>query len=272
MDEHITSHRQGFAYGTTEICRRGEKPCDTGLSMSIVKMEAGDALTQSCAGETAFLHMDGAVKVIIGDKVYHNKRNSLFDDPPFCVHVPDGTEVRFEAETDVEICVCETDNEKPFPVVVYFPEMTANEHRGKGQVDEACLRFVRTIFDGSNSHPNTEMVLGEVVNFPGRWSSYPPHHHPQPEIYHYRFTHPHGFGHAELGEDVLKVRHCDTVKILDEKDHAQCSAPGYGMYYIWLIRHLPNNRYTVPEFTDTHAWTMEADAEIWRPKLEEAKV
>ena len=86
-----------------------------------------------------------------------------------------------------------------------------------------------------------EKVLGEVVTMPGRWSSYPPHHHPQPEIYHYRFTRPQGYGHAELGDDVLKVKQFDTVKIFDGNDHAQCAAPGYGMYYSWVIRHLPDN-------------------------------
>ena len=100
---------------------------------------------------------------------------------------------------------------------------------------------------------------------PGGWSSYPPHHHPQPEIYHYRFTHPQGFGHAELGEQVFKVRQYDTIKILAGNDHAQCAAPGYGMYYSWVIRHLPGKPYTVPEFTADHAWTMTPGASYWQP-------
>jgi 5-deoxy-glucuronate isomerase len=110
-------------------------------------------------------------------------------------------------------------------------------------------------------------VLGEVITFQGGWSSYPPHHHPQPEIYHYRFTEPQGYGHAELGETVLKVRNYDTVKILDLNDHSQCAAPGYGMYYAWVIRHLPNDRYSVPEFTPEHKWIMQSDAQYWDPKV-----
>jgi 5-deoxy-glucuronate isomerase len=125
---------------------------------------------------------------------------------------------------------------------------------------------VRTIFDGTTADPNAELVLGEVITFQGGWSSYPPHHHPQAEIYHYRFTEPQGYGHAELGETVLKVRNYDTVKILDEKDHAQCAAPGYGMYYSWVIRHLPDNPYTVPEFTEEHAWIMNPDSQYWDPE------
>ena len=121
----------------------------------------------------------------------------------------------------------------------------------------------------TTSPKDVELVLGEVVTLPGRWSSYPPHHHPQPEIYHYRFTEPQGYGHAELGETVLKVRHGDTVKIADGFDHAQAAAPGYGMYYAWVIRHLPGNPYTVPEFTEAHRWTMAKDAKYWKPAWSE---
>ena len=112
-------------------------------------------------------------------------------------------------------------------------------------------------------------MLGEVVTFPGGWSSYPPHHHAQPEIYHYRFTAPQGFGHAELGERVMKVRPYDTIKIPAGLDHAQCAAPGYGMYYSWVIRHLAGDRYTVPEFTEEHAWTMQPGRRSGGPASDE---
>src|SRR5690606_18987555 len=125
--------------------------------------------------------------------------------------------------------------------------------------------------DGSTAPENAEMVLGEVVTLPGGWSSYPPHHHRQPEIYHYRFTAPQGYGHAELGDDVFKVRDRDTVCIPPGLDHAQCAAPGYGMSYSWVSRHLPDDPYTVPDFTDEHAWTMTKGAEYWWPADVEEK-
>jgi 5-deoxy-glucuronate isomerase len=103
------------------------------------------------------------------------------------------------------------------------------------------------------------------VTLPGGWSSYPPHHHRQPEIYHYRFTAPQGYGHAELGDQVFKVGNRDTLCIKPGLDHAQCAAPGYGMYYSWVIRHLPGDPYTVPEFTREHAWIMDKDAAFWWP-------
>ncbi len=65
---------------------------------------------------------------------------------------------------------------------------------------------------------------------------------------------------------MVKVRAFDTVEILNLDDHSQVAAPGYGMYYVWVIRHLPGRPYTVPEFTAGHAWLREPAPEIWRPK------
>ena len=64
---------------------------------------------------------------------------------------------------------------------------------------------------------------------------------------------------------MLKVRHNDTVSISAGEDHAQCAAPGYGMYYSWVIRHLPGAPYTVPEFTAEHAWFLQQGATFWWP-------
>jgi 5-deoxy-glucuronate isomerase len=239
---------------------------ETGIEFGVLRLSAGAAEEMRTTHETALLLMSGSATLTLGNRTTEIARASLFDESPSCAHLPaDGT-IRISARTDCEFTVYRSANRKPFAAKLYAPADTPDEHRGKGQVGGACLRLVRTIFDRSNSDPNAELVLGEVITLPGRWSSYPPHHHPQPEIYHYRFTHPQGFGHAEHGDAVFKVRHNDTVKILAGNDHAQCAAPGYAMYYAWVIRHLPDNPYTVPEFTAEHRWTMEPGATVWHPK------
>jgi 5-deoxy-glucuronate isomerase len=216
--------------------------------------------------ETAWLLMHGHVRGRAGDVAFEFERRSLFDESSSCVHVASGTPVHFEAVDDVEFTVYRCPNTRAFAPRVFGPVDVPDEHRGAGQVRNRSLRLVRTVFDRRNSPESVELVLGEVVTLPGGWSSYPPHHHPQAEIYHYRFTAPQGFGHAELGEHVVKVRPNDTVRIPAGQDHAQCAAPGYGMYYAWVIRHLPGLPYTVPEFTPDHAWTMRDDAQFWWPK------
>lgn len=265
MALHLTRHRAGFGPGLTEVTRIGEDEDDTGIAFSVLRLAAGQTLDAIAENETAWLLMEGRAEVTAGDLTAAFSRTSLFDESASCVHVAAGTHVKLACANDCEFTVYAVANAKPFAPRLFRPADVPNEHRGAGQAGGACLRFVRTIFDGTNSDPNTEMVLGEVITMPGKWSSYPPHHHPQPEIYHYRFTDPRGFGHAELGDAVLKVRQHDTVKIFGPNDHAQVAAPGYGMYYAWVIRHLPGNRYTVPEFTPEHRWTMDPKAAFWQP-------
>ncbi|HSE77237.1 MAG TPA: 5-deoxy-glucuronate isomerase [Alphaproteobacteria bacterium] len=266
MTVHITGHRAGFAPGVTDITSFADPDEPTALGLAVMVLRAGEEHTAIAANETAYLLMSGAATVTVDNRRLDLNRSSLFDDGPSCVHIAAGTAIRIDAREPTELTVYRCANQKRFAAAIYLPRDTTDEQRGKGQVGGTCLRLVRTIFDRTRADANAELVLGEVITLPGRWSSYPPHHHPQPEIYHYRFTHPQGYGHAEHGEHVFKVRQNDTVKILAGSDHAQCAAPGYGMYYAWVIRHLPGNPYTVPEFTAEHRWTMEKDATIWRPK------
>ncbi len=265
MTLHLTGHRDGFGPGLTEITRLDESEDATGIALAVLKLRPGESLEETPEVETAWLLMAGKATVTVAGTEAALERHSLFDESASCVHVSAGEAVTIAAESDAEFTVYRTDNRERFEARVFQPADVPNEHRGKGQVGGACYRYVRTIFDGSNSDANARLVLGEVITMPGRWSSYPPHHHPQPEIYHYRFTEPQGYGHAELGETVHLIRQYDTVKILNGVDHAQCAAPGYGMYYSWVIRHLPGDPYTVPEFTEEHAWTMGKGAEIWSP-------
>ncbi len=263
MSNLDTHYRNGFPLGISEITKPDDR---TGIAFSVVRMAKGQTHTFVPKGELSLLQLSGDLEVTFEGNRYRNRRENFFEDSPFAVHLSCEISLQVTAFTECEYCIFETPNKKKFPPVVYLPEQTSDELRGNGWVGDMALRCVRTIFDNSNSHPDTKLVLGEVINFPGRWSSYPPHHHLQPELYHYRFTRPEGYGHAESGETVYKVRNYDTLKIMDEHDHAQCSAPGYGMYYLWVIAHTEQSRYIVPEFTPEHSWVMDKEAKYWLPK------
>ncbi|MEG0766467.1 MAG: 5-deoxy-glucuronate isomerase, partial [Clostridia bacterium] len=155
-----------------------------------------------------------------------------------------------------------TENPCGFASHLYLPEETEDEHRGAGLMNETSTRIVRTIFDYHNA-PDAKLVLGEVIGFPGKWSSYPPHHHPQPEIYYYKTCPPQGFAYAELGENVVKVHENDVVCIAPGLTHPHCTAPGYALWYLWAIRHLEGNPYITPTFLTEHQWVLDADAVYW---------
>jgi len=262
----INRFREGLPDGHTAITREGEATLDTGIDFGILRARRGERVEESDPKETAWLLMDGEAELRWDGQEAVVRRASLFDEAPTVLHIAGRTPVAVRTLSDTaEWAVVRAANERPFPSRLFRPEELPPEYRGAGLAQGASLRNVRLVFDGQ-SRPEANLVLGEVVNYPGRWSSYPPHHHAQPEIYHYRFTLPQGYGHAELGEEVFKVRSCDTLKILDGVSHAQVSAPGYGMYYIWIVRHLPGNRYTGFTFTEQHRWVLDPQDQGWRPK------
>jgi 5-deoxy-glucuronate isomerase len=269
MKQHLKNQRGGFDFGFTPITQLSDAFNPSGIALGVLRLKAGERHQVRLEQETAWLLMSGESAGLVGDQPFFVVRESLFDDSCSCVHASAGSTVSFESIKETEWTVYESANTKPFAARVFRPDQVPNEYRGKGLVGDRALRYVRTVFDRRNSPPEVELVLGEVVTFPGGWSSYPPHHHPQPEIYHYRFSRPEGYGHAELGDEVVKVRAFDSIHIPAGLDHGQCAAPGYAMYYAWVIRHLPDNPYTVPEFTEEHAWTLKADADFWRPRIEE---
>src|SRR5688572_7013246 len=185
MKEHLRNHRGGFGAGFTPITTLAENN-PSAIALGVFRVRAGERLRLSVERETAWLLMDGEASGDVDGEQFGFSRGSLFDEAPSCVHAAAGSAVIIEARRDTEWTVYECANQRRFGARVFTPDQVPNEHRGKGLLDDRALRYVRTIFDGRNSPPEVELVLGEVVTFPGGWSSYPPHHHAQPEIYHYR--------------------------------------------------------------------------------------
>ncbi len=265
-------HSQGFSFGLTSITTIGEASDDTGIHFGILNLRAGEEWTVNDGLESAVLLLKGKITFRCEGKQYQAERRSIFDEDPYAMHVDASTSLTMIATTDCELALSQVSNEVHFEARFFEANnLLLSEQRGKGLLDNTAYRIVRTIFDKRN-RPEANLVLGEVITFPGRWSSYPPHHHPQPEIYHYRFTEAQGFGFGETGDQkghtqVVKIKEYDTLKVLYNLDHAQVAAPGYGMYYIWVIRHLKNNPYTVPEFTEEHSWTQaeSANKRVWHP-------
>jgi 5-deoxy-glucuronate isomerase len=261
----VIKQKEPFKNGYNSITELDGKHSDMLMDYGILILESGEQYIDNEHKERAYLLIQGDVFIEFQDKLYYAMRNSCFDENPVCLHVPNDIEVKIVSQGNTEIAVIKTLNERNFDARLYTAEECRSEQRGKGTMKETSTRTVRTVFDYSNNR-DSNLVLGEVIDHPGKWSSYPPHYHPQPEIYYYRFYPENGFGYAELGEEVYKVRHNDTVKISEGMTHPQATAPGYAMYYLWVIRHLEGNPYIEPTFLPEHLWITKEDAVIWPDK------
>ena len=258
---HIKGPAQ-FQNGFNQIAAISDKEQNSMMDFGILRLTAGESFTEAQKLERAYLLIKGVVTFSWCDTTQKVSRENCFDFSPWVLHVPNDIKVTITAASDSEIAVQRTENERIFPDKLYSPDECASENRGSGTMREASTRIVRTVFDQSNA-PYSNLVLGEVIGFPGKWSSYPPHNHPQPEIYFYKFLPENGYGFAELDENVIKTHHNSTVFITKSETHPQTTAPGYAMWYLWVIRNLDNNPYIKPHFIPEHIWVTDKNAKIW---------
>ena len=247
--------------GERLLCEIGKKQPEMMMTIKVKRFkenESIEVLSESC--ETAFLLLRGSAEISWGTQTESISRRDPFEKTPYCLHVPKNTPVSITAKEGTEILIQQAENERDFPPVFYKPEDILYQEFGKGQWGGTGHRICSTVFDYDNA-PYSNMVLGEVFNQPGKWSSYPPHHHPQPEVYYYQFDKPQGFGACFIGDNVYKSVEGSACFITDGNDHQQVVAPGYEMCYVWMIRHpegdpwYKTSRYYAPE----HEWLTKAD-------------
>ncbi len=254
---------QALQQGLNPICRENGPEPNMMMDIDLLYLAAGTTYTVFSADkECAVLLLEGEVDISYEGKEIQAQRSSVFDEKPYCLHVCKGISITLKALNNSELVLQQTENPSTFDSKLYTPEIITEEILGAGAMQGMARRKLRNIFDYNNA-PYSNMVMGELINAPGRWSSYPPHGHPQPEVYIYRFTRKQGFGTGYIGDDAYKVTHNSALLIPGGPTHPQNAAPGYGMYYCWMIRHLPGDPWTSRIDDPAHTWLHDPAAAIW---------
>jgi len=171
-------------------------------------------------GGTGALRLDDETTTIDG-------RDDVFDRAGWSAVVGEGS--TFALVGDVRATVVWRSETRPVTSRVIPPDAVTDEERGDG----ATLRRVRTyVSEGP-------LIVGETLNPPGLWSSYPPHRHEHEEIYLYRFDPPDGFGmqmRSESDDDERGVVVRDgRIERITSGWHPVVAAPGSTLYYLWAL-------------------------------------
>lgn len=233
---------------------------DSWMSTAVYAIKAGEVRKFHFADqEQAFLFMCGDVEVSWEGRTERVERETFFDEGrgTCCLHVARGVEVTIRALADSEIMWEATENERGFPSKLYRPGDIRNEIVAADLCGGTCNRRVTTILDYDVA-PYSNLVIGETYTNQGQWAGYPPHGHRQPEVYYYRADKPQGFGACFIGDQVYKITDRSVSILLDGKTHPQSTAPGYYLYIVWMIRHLPNDPWVDRVEDPAHVWVRDA--------------
>lgn len=144
-----------------------------------------------------------------------------------------------------------------------------------------AANWARDVWPGTSLSPYTQRLLvGETLNPPGGWSSYPPHKHDEvappteaiyEEVYFFQFKPANGFGFqriytrgpgvAEPLDEAFVVQDGDTI-IIPRGYHPVVAAPGYQMRYVWSLCGEPNGvkRYGAWSDDPDHVWVRAVEA------------
>lgn len=207
--------------------------------------------------EVAIILFDGDVVFEANGKSMPAVRKNMFEENPYCLHISVQTKATIRANSHSELYIQKAINSNKFEPVFYEPkDVHVHELATNGELDGCIQRACRTIFDYDNA-PYSKMVLGEILHTPGKWSSYPPHAHPQPEVYFYRFTKPQGFGLGLADGEAYRTGH-NGLAVITEGAHCQVVAPGYNLCYVWGIYHLDDNPWLKTRiYEEEHLWLVD---------------
>ncbi len=256
-------HPEGFQWGYNSITALDGVHSDMLMDFGILKLNQGMVFTDDARLEKVYLLLSGQVTVACAGQTYEVRRASFLDDAFWLIDVPEQESLQITGLGEgSELAVVRTVNTTHFPVKVHDVGNSVIETRGQGTMNETGTRIVKTFLDHALA-PESNIMIGEDVHYPGKWAGFPSHSHPQPEIYFYKFQPDNGFGLLKLGDEGVLLEHNDTVTIAPDLVHPQVAAPGYAMYFLWIIRHLDGNPYIRPNFEQQHLWVTEPGAKYW---------
>ena len=238
------------------------------IGLALAELDAGQSFESPGELETVIVVLGGIVEVEADGTSLGSAggRWSVFEGPGYAVYAPAGTTLRLEAKGPAQLAIATapTGEGAPSKARIIGPGDQRLAEVGKGN----WSRSVRTIL--GPEHAAGRLLLGETINPPGNWSSYPPHKHDRQappeevqlaEVYFFKVDPPGGFGvqirYDEGGNEAFIVRDGD-VALIRSGYHPLVAAPGYSLYYLWIMA--GEGRRMIPFVDPAHAWVQESSA------------
>ena len=193
-------------------------------------------------------------------------RSNVFAAPPTSFYLGPGTHCGINADGPVDVALAFSPSDLKLKAVLIPPEQTKARVVG-------VHNWTRTVTDIlPPSSPARYLLVGETIQAPGNWSSYPPHCHEKDnppletkleEVYYFKLLPSRGFGMQRLYSDDGSLDEAHTVVdndvvLIPRGYHPVAAAPGYQLYYLWMLA--GDKRVMIPRDDPGHAWVKDAEA------------
>lgn len=218
------------------------------LDLEILNLKKGERI-KWCSGEfeVVAVLINGACSISCADDKLEMRRQSVFKEQASSVFASPGTELFIEADDLTTLALCKARADKKFPTVFISPEQVTSEWRG----GEGFRRKVSNIVH--NKIQTHRIAVGETINEPGEWSSFPPHKHDTheekagqvveaalEEIYYFQIHPETGFGFQRLySKDGAFDKACviknGDITHIPQGYHPVANIPGHNLYYLWML-------------------------------------
>lgn len=200
-------------------------------------------------------------------------RANVFTDAPWAVYVPPRVRAQITARGGgLLAAIVRAPSASRAPATLVTPRDV--ERRTVGAAN--WQRVVYNVVDAERGAGR--LMVGETINPPGNWSSYPPHKHdtwaasgevPMEEVYFYLTRPAGGFGlqmlytapgHPEPIDETYRVASGDLL-VVPRGYHPVVAAAGYDLYYLWAMAG-EETRYGAWSDDPTHAWVRAREREL----------
>lgn len=229
---------------------------DLSFEIKQIKMSSNEVISTDPQLENGILLQSGDITVKLNGIESKLSRKDVFQQLPIFISVSINDKCILEANTETELVIISVENTREFNSTIYIANETTKNHLGLRSLNGADGRTIVDILN-STIEPLSNLAIGEVISDQGSWSSYPPHSHPQPEAYAYKFDGKSGFGVSIVDEHAEVVSEGDVVYIPGNLNHPQVCAPGYRMYYMWVIRNFEDDPWTKRIYQKEHSHLLE---------------
>ncbi len=231
------------------------------IEFGIVNLEAGASFQRTEERkETGLILLKGKGVINVEGKTWKIEREDVFSQKGSGVYVPPGANWGIQAEKPLELAVAKASSRKKSQPVLISPDMIEKQIRGK-------KGFRREVYNIIDERVDAErLIIGETINFPGEWSSFPPHKHDSDnlpeeskleEVYLFKIKPEEGFGlcrlySAERDMDKAYVIKNNSFLLIPRGYHPIAAIPEHRLYYLWVLA--GEKRKMAPNDDPTFTW------------------